>query len=337
MYDGVLGMFQKKQIEISVSPFRFTPDRVDLVDFTALTWITTPTIVFRHPPSRLRNIFQQPLTASVWKIIMLLAILVSILTTVSMKYQRGQMSVARAFTMSLGILCQQGIIENSRKTSVRIISYVFILFSLIMYQFYSSYIVSSLLIDTPKTINTLRHLIDSRLEVGIENISYNVDFFQTTNDKLAKELFKKKIEKQHNFFNVSQGLKLMSTCGFAFHVDTSYAYKKIQEVLTEDEVCELHEMLLFPIRPLSVAVSKDSPFREFITIGLQRLIESGIVAHQTKKWSAVKPKCVKSVTKIRAIDFNQAYPIFILLACSSILGFVVLICEIIRSQINKFR
>lgn len=308
-----------------------TLDRIDLLEFTVVTWVTTPTIVFRHPQSSLKNIFLQPFAANVWQLILLMTLIVSALITVSMKYQPNptiNMTIIRALVMLLGILCQQGIIENLKKISVRVFLYVLVLFSLIIYQFYSSFIVSSLLTESPKTLSTLRELINSHLEVGIEDITYNLDFFQTTKDQLAQELFKKKIEKGHNFFNVDQGLKLMKKGGFAFHVDTSYAYKMIQEMFNEEEICELHEMLLFPIRPLLITVAKDSPLREFVTIGLQRLIEQGLVDHQTKKRSALKPKCVKSLTKIKAVDVTQASPILILLAVSIILSFLVLTCEI---------
>ena len=333
IYDGILGMFQKNQIDVSISPLRFTTDRINILDFTSITWVTTPTIVFRHPQSGLKNIFQQPFTANVWWLILLLAFVVSVIVTVAMNHQPNSvinMTVIRAFIITMGIICQQGIVENYKKFSVRATFYVFVLFSAIIYQFYSSFIVSSLLTDPPKTINTLRQLIDSKLDVGIENITYNLDFFETTNDLIAQELFRKKIEGHHGFHNVGQGLKLVKKGGFAFHVDTSYAYKLIQEIFSDQEICELHEMLLFPIRPLAVAVAKDSSFNEFFKIGIQRLFESGLIDRQTKKWSAIKPKCLKSVTKVKAVDINQAFPILILLAISTILSFLTLFGEILH-------
>lgn len=326
-------MFQNNQIELSTSPFRFTPDRIDLIDFTIVTWVTTGAIVFRHPQSGLRNIFLQPLSPTLWRSILLLTVLVTGLVMISMKFQRHrkvQMTVIRAFILTLGVLTQQGVVESFRKLSVRTGLFVFMIFSLIIYQFYSSFIVSSLLTNSPKTINSLRQLIDSQLEVGIEDVTYNYDFFQTTNDPIAQELYKKKIEKNHNFFDIDHGLKLMRKGGFAFHVDTSYGYKLIQEIFTEQEVCELHEILLYPIRPLSVAVAKDSPFREFVKVGLQRLVEKSLMDHQTKKWSGLKPKCVKSVTEIKAVDISEASPILILLVAANISGFLILICEIIH-------
>lgn len=209
-----------------------------------------------------------------------------------------------------------------------------IVLSMLIYQFYSSFIVSSLLTESPKIINTLRQLIDSRLKVGIEDITYNYDFFQTTNDKIALELFEKKIENNENFFDVNEGLKMMQQGGFAFHVDTSYAYRPINEMFTEEEICELNEMLLFPTRPLASSVAKDSPFKEFVTIGLQRLLENGIAAYHYKRWTAAKPKCVKSLSKIKSVDIGEVSTVFILLAFAFMTGFVVLMIEIVHFRLN---
>lgn len=55
-----------------------------------------------------------------------------------------------------------------------------LLFGFLVFQFYSASIVGSLLMEKPKTIKTLRNLIDSSLDVGIEDIVYNKDFFKVS-------------------------------------------------------------------------------------------------------------------------------------------------------------
>lgn len=336
--NGVIGMYPKNQIEVSATPFSLRVERVPVFDYLVISWLTTPTIVFRHPQSGFRNIFLQPLSPWVWHLIVILVLVVSILITTMMgliKKKTQIVSFPRAFVITIGILCQQGFIENIQKQSVRVTFFVTIMFSLIIYQFYSSFIVSSLLTSPPKTLSTVRKLIDSHLKVGIEDIAYNIDFFQTTTDKVALELFKKKIERNNNFFPVEEGLCLMQKGGFAFHVDTSYGYQLIREMMTEDEICELHEMLLFPIRPLYQTVAKDSPYREFFIVNLQRLRENGIMNYHRRRWSAAKPKCVKSITKIKAVDMGQASVIFILLAVAVLVSFLVLFGEIVHFKMTK--
>lgn len=55
-----------------------------------------------------------------------------------------------------------------------------LLFGFLIFQFYSASIVGSLLMEKPKTIKTLRNLIDSSLDVGIEDIVYDHDFFRVS-------------------------------------------------------------------------------------------------------------------------------------------------------------
>lgn len=62
--------------------------------------------------------------------------------------------------------------------SGKIIVFSLLIFSLLFYQFYSASIVSSLLMEPPKTIKTLQNLLDSNLEAGIEDILYTIDYFE---------------------------------------------------------------------------------------------------------------------------------------------------------------
>jgi hypothetical protein len=55
-------MLQKNQIEVSITPLSIFADRLDFIDYGCLTWTTTPTTVFRHPQTGLRNIFSEPLS-----------------------------------------------------------------------------------------------------------------------------------------------------------------------------------------------------------------------------------------------------------------------------------
>lgn len=70
--------------------------------------------------------------------------------------------------------------ENPQFASRRCIIILILLFGFCMYQFYSASIVGSLLMEKPKTIKTLRNLIDSPLKLGIEDILYNRDFFKVS-------------------------------------------------------------------------------------------------------------------------------------------------------------
>ncbi|CAO1398708.1 unnamed protein product [Diamesa tonsa] len=224
-FSGVLGMIQQGKIDLSITPFRYTHERLDVLDFSIVTWVT-------------------------------------------------------------------------------------------------------------------KQLIDSNLQIGIEDISYNLDFFQLTTDKLALELFKKKVVVKgkpltENFFSVLDGVKKLKKGGFAFHVDVSYAYRTIHDLLSETEICELHEMLLFPIRPLAVGIPNGSPLKELINVGLQRLVESGMLDYYSRRWYSLKPKCVKSKTEIKAVDLTQASSIFIAIFIGILFSLIVLAIEILYYKVRR--
>lgn len=332
-YNGILGMYQTGQIDFSITPFRVTPDRLDMMHFSVTTWITTPTIIFRHPRNSHRSPFLEPLSPWVWNFILIITFIVSILVTITIRCKRPMemnMTLIRALMTVHGIMCQQGFMENFNRSSTRLILLIFIFFSQIIYQFYSSFIVGSLLTDPPKTINTLRQLIDSNLKVGIEDVTYIADFFQTSNDTIAQEFYKKKVlngPSRGKYYPIEKGLKLLRQGGYAFHFDTSYGYRMITETFSEDEICELHQMLIFAKRPLSVTVAKHSPFKELIMVEMLKLSENGILSYFDSKWQSKKPRCVKSVTKVKAIDIDDASWVFIMLSFSILMSFFIMLCE----------
>ncbi|TDG47462.1 hypothetical protein AWZ03_006054 [Drosophila navojoa] len=95
----------------------------------------------------------------------------------------------------VGIICQQGLGFSTSFTSGRTIVITCLLFSFCIYQFYSASIVGTLLMEKPKTIKTLSDLVHSSLQVGVEDIVYNRDYFLNTKDPVSMELYAKKITK----------------------------------------------------------------------------------------------------------------------------------------------
>lgn len=66
---------------------------------------------------------------------------------------------------------------RSNLLSMKITIFLLTLFGFLIFQFYSGSITSSLLQAQPDSIKTLRDLIDSPLQLAVEDIIYNKDFF----------------------------------------------------------------------------------------------------------------------------------------------------------------
>ena len=73
-----------------------------------------------------------------------------------------------------------GLSDTPRVISGRIVYVSLFLWAMLLYQFYSASIVGSLLAEKPRFIKTLKDLTESSLEVGIQDIAYNHDFFRAS-------------------------------------------------------------------------------------------------------------------------------------------------------------
>lgn len=150
-------------------------------------------LVFRHPENAgVRNIFLQPFSTTIWLLLFAIVMFSSLLlylTYVHLKrnFSKHDFIYSESILTLVGVMASQGFTETFNKISTRLVLLFAVLFSLLIFQFYSSFIVASLLTPTPKTIKTLRNFIDSKLKVGIEDVSYNKDFFEAIAIKLLRQ------------------------------------------------------------------------------------------------------------------------------------------------------
>lgn len=74
---------------------------------------------------------------------------------------------------TLGVVCQQGVSLALKWNTTRILQVAFVICAFVLYNYYTSLVVSSL-ITFPKytRINSLKALKDSSLKLGAQNISY---------------------------------------------------------------------------------------------------------------------------------------------------------------------
>lgn len=98
------------------------------------------------------------------------------------------------------------------------------MFSLVVYQFYGSFIVGSLLTETPKTIKTMKQLLNSRLEFAMDDVPYVQDTFNHVIEESAVEMYNKIMAQPKPFLSLFVGLDLVKKGAFAFNTDGIYAY-----------------------------------------------------------------------------------------------------------------
>ncbi|XP_053663973.1 ionotropic receptor 75a-like [Anopheles marshallii] len=256
--------------------------------------------------------------------------------------------VSKSILLFLGGVCQQGLSEIPHLSSGRCTSFFILLFGYLMYQYYSASIVGTLLMEQPKSIKTLRNLIDSRLTLGIEDIPYSRDYFVRTTDADSLELYRTRIEyyepskgrNESHFLPAADGLQLVRDGGYAFHVAISAAYRIIRLTFSEREICELCEIDMFPVwsQWMVAIVQKNSPYRDVITYGLRRLNEAGLMQRQRHVWQQPKPKCVRQIAPTDLIvGLDAVVSAFVLLCGGIALSVCVLFVEVVCHRIERHR
>lgn len=263
-----MGFFIRNEADVSVSPMRVLIPRLGSVEYTIVTFKAKILLIFRHPKSTyLRNIFLEPFEKTVWFIVALTLIVIAVLMFsihLCLKDDKLLEGFSFSFVFAVGIFCLQGFHDNIRGFSTKAVITMSLFLSFILFQFYSAFIVSSLLTEPTKTIKTVRDFTKSNLKGGSEDLQYNRDYFEKSTDENVKMFYKMKIQQKTglNYFDAKDGLKKIKEGDFGFNVDTSVAYKYLAENLNQREICELQEIWLFPISPVTCPLKKGSPFLE---------------------------------------------------------------------------
>lgn len=221
---------------------------------------------------------------------------------------------------------------------------------MLLYQFYGSFIVGSLLTESPKTINTIKDLLDSNLYIFVDEVPYILDNFKRVKEKSAMELFNKVMSQSSIFLPLSKGITMIKR-GYVFHTDASYAYLILKckmslsnttsiliefnllAMLTDKEKCDLQEIQYQKKLQCGPGVPVKSPLRELIKISLRKIHETGLMAHHWKIWMGHKPKCENNDRDVIPVDFVHFSSAWYALVVGMHISFAFLVGEVI---INHF-
>uniref|UniRef100_A0A3F2ZDE5 Ionotropic glutamate receptor C-terminal domain-containing protein n=1 Tax=Lutzomyia longipalpis TaxID=7200 RepID=A0A3F2ZDE5_LUTLO len=207
---GTIGLLNSSLADVSVTPLSITADRLPYATPTATTWRAQFGFVFRHPKSTsLRAIYLQPFTNILWIATLIILVLYWMVFIVALRYYNDpEGAPGSAFLGIFGAFLQQGYSEKLLPFSGRILLVFGFIFSLVCYQFYSTFIVGSLIVDSPKNIRTIHDLAASKLLIGANPVPYNDYLFNSTS-KILSSLYADRIKKPGNFFPPDIGIQMI--------------------------------------------------------------------------------------------------------------------------------
>nr|QIJ45770.1 ionotropic receptor [Glyphodes pyloalis] len=345
-FDGIVGALQRHEADIGGSSLFFRSDRAELIDYIAETWPSRQCFILRHPkhPGGFYTIYTRPLATNVWICILCMLAISGVTLCLMLKtktpntaYEQTDYSLSLAFLFHWSAICQQGMSVVRSSTSVKIVVIVTFVYALTLYQYYNAMVVSTLLREPPKNIRTLEDLLKSNLKAGAEDVIYAKDFFKRTTDPVALSMYYKKIvpDRQYHFYSPERGMALVKQGGFAFHVDSVVAYRIMRRTFKEREICEAHEVPLYPPQKMGFVVRKDSPYKEHFTYGIRKVSESGLMRRLQSVWDEPKPPCVRTPdTSIFSVSIRECSTALLALLAGTAAALLILIAEML---VHRYR
>lgn len=191
--DGHLAEVVAGQLDFSATGTMMHIDRVHLLDYALAPVKTFEYFYFRTPSlSYTDNLFVLPFDQRVWaSFLALIALMVVLLTAIMwlewhvplLEADNGatnpdllRTSVFDSFVLIFGATCQQGSSVTPRSNTARLFVIVAFIALMFLYTSYSANIVA--LLQSPSSkIQTLHDLLDSQLELGLDNSSYAAAYF----------------------------------------------------------------------------------------------------------------------------------------------------------------
>ncbi|XP_063982985.1 ionotropic receptor 75a-like isoform X1 [Diachasmimorpha longicaudata] len=354
-YNGIIGDIISGFIDMSITPFEFHVPRLKVIDYAVVTWYADTTFVFLHPKSStLRNNFLKPFTNDLWWMILMVAAIYWIVLLLSLLLEQHHQSRTRITGLSaietglttLAALAQQGLGDSPIFYSGRITFLSLFFWALLLYQFYSASIVSSLMTPPPRWIKTIKDLSDSDVEVGAREHPYFHNYFEKITDPDSVDLYNRKMKSPtknpNGFLPVNQGFKRVQEGGYAFITESAVTYQILHDTFSEDEICALQEVRVGRPRWLSPILPKNSPFKKMIIYGLRKMVQSGLLNRLQKVWRATRPQCPESYnTKPTPMSMKEFSPALILLCIGVVISVMVLLMEYLyfylESRFNSIR
>lgn len=145
---------------------------------------------------------------------------------------------------------------------------MFCLSLIFLYTSYTANIVA-LLQSTSPNIRTLADLVNSNLEMSVDDTPFNRHFFSTATEPVRKRIYETRIaapNKPKQFVNMTYGIGMVRKGLYAFHNELGIGYKYVKETFFEHEKCGLRRIEFLQQADPWHAAPKHSPYKEIFKV-----------------------------------------------------------------------
>ncbi|KAH8370200.1 hypothetical protein KR093_002600 [Drosophila rubida] len=342
---GSVGAVVDQTADIASAPCLATEGRLQRLSAIIETGYFRSVCIFRTPHNAgIRgDVFLQPFSAVVWYLFGALLLLIALLLYLVFYVECRRLTSRRQLSympsllstclISLGAACSQSSALIPRSTGGRLTYFALFLVSFIMYNYYTSVVVSSLLNSPVRSnIKTMQQLAESSLEVGLEPLSFTKSYLNYSMRPEIHLFSKRKIETQsHNsqlWLPAEKGvLRVRDQPGYVYVLEASSGYAYVEHHYTQQEICDLNEILFRPELLIYTHLHRNSTYKELIRLKLLRVLETGVYRKHRNIWARMKLHCYAQNFVI-TVGMEYVAPLFFMLICGYILVVLLLLLEL---------
>ncbi|XP_058795061.1 ionotropic receptor 75a-like [Phymastichus coffea] len=326
-----------RTVDVSGTPIGISHARMKFMKFVHQDWPFRTCFVFRNPqPTNIKvGEILRPLADEVWYLMGTFMPFSVAILLIAMRHDFAESDtwlISNSFLIVLGSLCQQCTDFKMVRISTRIAFFFIMIFSLLMFNYYSASVVSARL-DEPiyKINNSLIQFGKLKMKMASEDMVY-FEFFLKKPDWEAtvfyENYWKPTVPDREWYLEPEIGIRLVKKGGFAYHTHPEIAYLLIEKLFDHREICELVEVDLGGPFFTSFAFNFNSTVIDIGRVGMIRIAETGLRFRQVYRWQYRKPQCRRNILSVESVTIYEFAPHLILLAIGAIFAMAVFTFEI---------
>uniref|UniRef100_A0A182NBE7 Ionotropic receptor 75a N-terminal domain-containing protein n=1 Tax=Anopheles dirus TaxID=7168 RepID=A0A182NBE7_9DIPT len=337
---GLLGVVQRHETDVAATGIIMRLSRQPELDSIHYSWAFETGFIYKITPDigskSEGNGFVAPFSPSVW-VAFLLALVLSVavlkhLARLSERWLQHSSRTERArATMAyvvdvVSCVAQQGVPYVSRLVPSRVAVMVLLVANLVLYNYYTSTVVSGLLSAKMIGPESIPAVIDSPLKLSLTDTGYHrillreqtLPYSTLMHDR--KALPARSPDDLPLFTDVEHAVPYLRRGGHVLHCELTEVYPAIANQFTANEICELRTvegLYKYDIRVMAFVLPKHSMYSELFKITLMRAQETGVVKRIYRIHKIAKPICQGSAT-VYSVELSEVSLAFIILGgCKS--------------------
>ncbi|BFF97017.1 ionotropic receptor 75a [Drosophila madeirensis] len=349
-YGGAIGLLGNESVELCSSPFTPSRDRMhyvhpmaELAEFRAVCIFRTP-----HNAGIKATVFLEPFKPSVWLAFGAVLMLAGCLLWLIFRLEQHGMqrclefmpSLLSSCLISLGAACIQGSHLLPKSTGGRLAFIAVMLTSFLMYNYYTSIVVSTLLGSPVRSnIKTVQQLADSSLDVGVDNVPFTKAYLTSSPRPDIRSLYRQKVENKRDpstiWYEPEEGvIKVRDQPGFVYISEGSFMYHYVEKHYLPREISDLNEILLRYEGAVYHMIHLNSSYRELITQLEIRFVECGLTSKQRRFFTKTRLQTYSNSFLIQ-VGMEYAAPLFLSLLVAYLVALLILLLELAWKRTDK--